>query len=269
MNDKNSIEFSNTILGTFNPNFLLLNNNVIFNKDKAIESTFKYSGTQIHEYVHWFQFAGTIWGNYCLNLNQSQIELFENSAIFSDIHSVINDFKQISVDANYYLNKNSNASQNSLIFKQNWIDHSFVSQLFTFGNINDYNILNRCVDGIPYVRTNFHTCISYLNDLPIDKSINDFDKDFKFKNPRISIYNNEPLTVKHLFEGQARANDTIYKLLTLNKGSDKNDLQLFNNNIYWKAFYDYLHLSKININSINKKLHKELLKFNEISDIAL
>ncbi|MBA7551314.1 hypothetical protein ES705_43853 [subsurface metagenome] len=55
----------------------------------------------------------------------------------------------------------------------------------------------------------------------------------------------------------------------MNRGLKESDLQIFNNNTYWKAFYDYIYISGKKIEKIVKNgLHKELIKFNAIIDIA-
>lgn len=253
--------------GVFIPDYLLVKN-LVDVSTSTIPSSIKYASTDLHERIHWFQHSATTWGNFCLIINQSITETFDNTAHYSNIKSVINDYHKIILDTHLYLKPDQNFKKESLLFKQNITDKFEARKFINFGSSNKN--LDRCIEGLTYSRSDIFTEINYLQNENFECNLKELDELYQFKDCSIYCLNGEILQVKHLLECQARTNDTYYKLVSLQYGLDPKDLQILNSELYWMAFRHYLFFSGLNLEDVlDSKLHLETLKFNVIVVISL
>ncbi len=271
------------ILGYFSPSYLLTFIRDKVNLDifpKEILANIAVSSTITHERMHWNQFFGTTWGNICLLIKQCQIDNFPDWNQFQDLKGILHELKDITILDNYQIHPNIRyKSRESGIFLQQWRDNALTYELFTHDIPITKKILSAS-ESVACALSDYYTTISDYFDIEEQIIIAEIDNLCNFKQlifPKIS-HNATPLTVSDLLEGQARASEIIFSLNTLNLLDEIGMIthQEYLNYIYpficetpyWRAFQDYLFISKKEVAKPFEFL-KRLTEFCIIIDISL
>ena len=274
------------VLGSYEPNFLLTKINIKndlrkkdIDSDEFMYEAFRYSSTTVHENMHWNQFAGTTWGNWCMFIYQSRYNLFFDSINQPIVSEVVDNISQFKPNDDYTFNQDIRKKfpESHCLFYNDWLSHTITYNFFLNGGYDYERVLG--LHGRVATSMSF-AYFSVNNFLKLGErgTIGEYEDKLHFKNlSLIKPGGVNVLTVKTLLEGQARASEWLHLATLLQFKHNPEKFEKFITPIlnysdtYWSAFHLYLERNDLDlIDIVNKgKIAEELTKFCILVDIAL
>ncbi|WP_394972570.1 hypothetical protein [uncultured Croceitalea sp.] len=273
------------MLGTYDPAFLLTRLNLRVERDpdknEFLNTSILYSSTTVHERMHWNQFAGTIWGNWCMFIYQSRYNLFFSPGNELIVKEIIKSHKEFKPNSDYSFDRDlyNKFPETQCLLYNDWLSHTITYGLFQNGG-DRYSNVGEVREHVATSMAFTYFTVNNFLELGETGRILDYEKSLNFDDfGLIRPEGFNTISVKNLLEGQARASELLH-FITMSsqfQTKQKEKEALFSailnySDTYWGSFFFYLDVCGLKAADIfrkEEKLTAEITKFCILVDIAL